>query len=47
MELGLVKMKWFIYVTGVSLANTVEMEKVKIQVWMNVEWSELELQQAG
>lgn len=32
MELGLVKMKCFIYVTGVSLANTVKMEKVKIQV---------------
>lgn len=32
LDLGLVKMKCFVYVTGVSIANTVKMEKVKIQV---------------
>lgn len=32
LDLGLVKMKCFMYVTGVSIANTVKMEKVKIQV---------------
>lgn len=32
MELGLVKMKCFIHVTGVSIANTVKMEEIKIQV---------------
>lgn len=32
LDLGLFKMKYFIYVTGVSIANTVKLEKVKIQV---------------
>lgn len=29
LDLGLVKMKCFIYVTGVSTANTVKMERLK------------------
>lgn len=32
LDLGIVKAKCFIYITGVSIANTVKMEKVKIQV---------------
>lgn len=32
LDLGLVRMKCFIYVTGVSIANTIKMGKVKIQV---------------
>lgn len=32
LDLGLVKMKCFRYVTGVSIANTVKLEKVKVQV---------------
>lgn len=32
LDLGLVKFKCFIYITGVKIANTVKMEKVKIQV---------------